>query len=87
MDLRYILNTCSEMIELKVHYANSGSVADYANIPYNVITYNTINSVGKQWIRKYFLLFVKNFLDYQTKVSITSDSWWRCYYGWSGITK
>jgi hypothetical protein len=40
----------------------SGSVADYANIPYNNITYNTINSVGKQWIRKYFLAVCKEML-------------------------
>jgi len=40
----------------------SGSVADYANIPYNNITYSTINSVGKQWIRKYFLAVCKEML-------------------------
>ena len=41
----------------------SGSfVADYANIPYNNIVYNTINSVGKQWIRKYFLAICKELL-------------------------
>jgi hypothetical protein len=37
-------------------------VADYANIPYNNITYNTINSVGKQWVRKYFLALCKELL-------------------------
>ncbi len=37
-------------------------VADYANIPYNNITYNTINSVGRQWIRKYFLALCKELL-------------------------
>ena len=42
--------------------APAGSVADYANIPYNNITYNTINSVGKQWIRKYFLAVCKEML-------------------------
>jgi hypothetical protein len=40
----------------------SGSVADYANIPYNNIVYNTVNSVGKQWIRKYFLALCKESL-------------------------
>jgi len=40
----------------------SGSVADYANIPYNNIAYSTINSVGKQWIRKYFLAVCKEML-------------------------
>ncbi len=42
--------------------ANTGSVADYANIPYNNITFDTINSVGKQWIRKYFLALCKESL-------------------------
>jgi len=40
----------------------TGSVADYANIPYNNITYSNINSVGKQWIRKYFLACCKEML-------------------------
>jgi hypothetical protein len=40
----------------------SGSVADYANVPYNNITYDTINSVGRQWIRKYFLALCKETL-------------------------
>ena len=40
----------------------SGSVADYANIPYNNITFGTVNSVGKQWIRKYFLALCKESL-------------------------
>ena len=47
---------------LKGTLGPSGSVADYANIPYNTITYNTINSVGKQWIRKYFLAVCKELL-------------------------
>lgn len=37
-------------------------VSDYANIPYNNITYNTINSVGRQWVRKYFLAVCKELL-------------------------
>ncbi len=41
---------------------NTGSVSDYANIPYNNITFDTINSPGKQWIRKYFLALCKESL-------------------------
>jgi hypothetical protein len=37
-------------------------VSDYSNIPYNLVTYNTINSVGRQWIRKYFLACCKEIL-------------------------
>jgi hypothetical protein len=46
----------------KGELAPSGSVADYANIPYNNIVYSTVNSVGKQWIRKYFLALCKESL-------------------------
>ena len=37
-------------------------VADASNIPYNNVTYSTINSVGKQWIKKYFLAICKEVL-------------------------
>ena len=45
---------------------NSGSnydvVSDYSNAPYQNVTYKRINSVGKQWIRKYFLALCKETL-------------------------
>ncbi len=37
-------------------------VSDYANIPYNNIPFHTINQVGRQWIRKYFLAVCKELL-------------------------
>jgi hypothetical protein len=37
-------------------------VSDYANIPYQNIPYNTVNSVGRQWIRKYYLALCKELL-------------------------
>jgi hypothetical protein len=37
-------------------------VADYSNIRYDFIAYNSINDVGKQWIRKYTLALVKELL-------------------------
>jgi hypothetical protein len=40
----------------------AGSVSDIANIPYQNIPFNTINQVGKQWIRKYFLAICKELL-------------------------
>ena len=36
--------------------------SDYSNIPYQNIPYNTINSVGRQWIKKYFLALCKELL-------------------------
>lgn len=50
------------------YYNSSGSavsspvIGDYSNVPYNVIPYGSINSVGKQWIRKYFLALCKEVL-------------------------
>ena len=51
-------------------YTNSSSVAssvspvigDYSNVPYKIIPYTSINEVGKQWIRKYFLALCKELL-------------------------
>jgi hypothetical protein len=40
----------------------SDVVADYSNVGYDFITYDSINDVGKQWIRKYTLALVKEML-------------------------
>jgi hypothetical protein len=40
----------------------SGVIADYSNIPFNRMAYNTINHVGKQWIIKYTLASSKETL-------------------------
>jgi hypothetical protein len=39
-------------------------ISDYSNIPYEDITYSKINSVGKQWIRRYALALSKEMLGY-----------------------
>lgn len=50
------------------YYNSSGSlvtssfVGDYSNAPYNFIPYGSINSVGRQWIWKYFLACCKELL-------------------------
>jgi hypothetical protein len=50
------------------YYNTSGSIisspviGDYSNVPYDVIPYGNINSVGKQWIKKYFLALCKEVL-------------------------
>jgi len=43
-------------------YVSSNTIGDYSNVPYNNIPYSGINSVGKQWIRKYFLALCKEVL-------------------------
>ena len=40
----------------------SDVVSDYSNIGYDFIPYQSINDVGKQWIRKYCLALVKELL-------------------------
>ena len=37
-------------------------ISDYSNAPYNNMTYEFINDVGKQWIRKYGLALSKELL-------------------------
>lgn len=49
------------------YYQMSGSsgvpeIGDYSNVPYDVIMYQNTNSVGRQWIRKYFLALCKEVL-------------------------
>jgi len=40
----------------------TGKISDYSNIPYNNMTYASINSVGRQWIRKYALASAREIL-------------------------
>ena len=44
------------------HTKTSGKVSDPSNIPYKFITYNEINSMGRNWIRKYTLALSKELL-------------------------
>lgn len=51
------------------YYTVSGSsstevdeIGDYSNVPYDMIPYAKINSVGRQWIKKYFLANAKESL-------------------------
>ena len=40
----------------------TGKVSDPSNIPYKFITYTNINSMGRNWIRKYTLALAKELL-------------------------
>jgi hypothetical protein len=42
--------------------SNYDVVSDYSNAPYQNVIYKSINAVGKQWIRKYFLALCKETL-------------------------
>lgn len=41
---------------------SDGVISDYSNVPYQIITYSRINSVGKQWIREYSYVLAKEML-------------------------
>jgi hypothetical protein len=40
----------------------TNEIGDYSNVPYDIIQYSKINSVGRQWIRKYFMALCKEVL-------------------------
>ena len=44
------------------HSKTTGKVSDPSNIPYKFITYTEINSMGRNWIRKYTLALSKELL-------------------------
>lgn len=71
LHFEYLLGTERDnqgIINSGSYYTASGSlvtspvVGDYSNAPYDIIPYGTINSVGKQWIKKYFLALCKELL-------------------------
>ena len=39
-----------------------GTVSDYSNVAFDLMTYSNINQVGKQWIRRYAYILAKNTL-------------------------
>lgn len=41
-----------------------GRVSDYSNVPYGNMVYSRINSMGKQWIKRYTLAIAKEMLGY-----------------------
>lgn len=41
-----------------------GKITDMSNIPYGLLKYSNINSIGKQWIRKFTLAICKEILGY-----------------------
>jgi len=40
----------------------TGTISDFSNVPYNNVIYNNVNSVGRQWIRRYALALAKEML-------------------------
>ena len=43
---------------------STGTISDFSNVPYENIIYSNINSVGRQWIRRYTLALAKEMLGY-----------------------
>lgn len=43
---------------------NTGTISDYSNVPYENVIYKDMNSVGRQWVRRYTLALAKEMLGY-----------------------
>jgi hypothetical protein len=43
---------------------NTGTISDYSNVPYENVVYKDMNSVGRQWVRRYTLALAKEMLGY-----------------------
>jgi hypothetical protein len=41
---------------------NTGNISDFSNVPYENVTYEYVNSVGRQWIRRYAAALTKEML-------------------------
>ena len=46
----------------KITISKSGMISDYSNVPYNDITYSSINDVGHTWIKHYTATLAKEML-------------------------
>jgi hypothetical protein len=42
----------------------TGTVSDFSNAPYENVVYKNVNSVGRQWVRRYTLALAKEMLGY-----------------------
>ena len=42
----------------------TGTISDYSNVPYQNVVYSNVNSVARQWIRRYTLALAKEMLGY-----------------------
>ena len=61
MYFEYIVST-DRMAEQYLTSSSYQLASDYSSIPYQNIIFGTINSIGRQWIRKYFLALCKEVL-------------------------
>ena len=42
----------------------TGTISDFSNVPYENVIYTNVNTVGRQWIRRYTLALAKEMLGY-----------------------
>jgi hypothetical protein len=42
----------------------TGTISDFSNVPYNNVVYKNINSVGRQWVRRYTLALAMEMLGF-----------------------
>ena len=60
LHFQYIVK--EERYNQAISQSRANVASDYSNMPYQAMTYSSINEVGKQWIRKYSLALSKELL-------------------------
>ncbi|HPM21456.1 MAG TPA: hypothetical protein PLY35_09445 [Thermotogota bacterium] len=54
--------TIKDEEDLTTYGSKTGVISDHHNVPYQNLQYSNINSVGKHWIKRYFLALCKEML-------------------------
>jgi hypothetical protein len=63
-DVRLHFEYTLDKLETNPLKAGRGKISDYSNVPYGNMIYSRINSMGKQWIKRYTLALCKEMLGY-----------------------
>jgi hypothetical protein len=63
-DMRLHFEYTLDSLEVSPLKRGRGRISDYSNVPYGNMIYSRINSMGKQWIKRYTLALCKEMLGY-----------------------
>ena len=63
-DVRLHFEYTLDSLEASPLKRGRGRISDYSNVPYGNMIYSRINSMGKQWIKRYTLALCKEMLGY-----------------------
>ena len=62
LHFNYVVTSDRDNVMVTEHSGSSDVISDFSNVPYDNMTYGSINDVGRQWIRKYGLALTKELL-------------------------